>query len=119
MITLYYNDHKYSMNVRNSQIPCLEFEEKLNSWNYILIDLRTTEELMQYWIIQEKQIHIDVYKPDAINLIEKLDTTKKYLLYCWHWIRSAQVRTFMQQKDFIEVHDLQWWIDEWNRFKKI
>lgn len=90
------------------------FRQYLNSWEYTLLDLRTREELDQYWKISENQLHIDIYQPMAWLKILALDKDKKYLLYCWHGIRSDNIRNFMQKNKFKHVFDLQWWIDAWN-----
>lgn len=97
------------------QIPVEEFKQELNEWDKVLIDLRTKEEQIQFWVIQEEQIHIDVYLSDATSQILDLDKTKKYLLYCWHWVRSDSVRNFMQENWFSYVKDLAGWIDIWNK----
>lgn len=96
-----------------SQISTQSFKSKLNSKEYTLIDLRTKEEQENYGVISENQLHIDVSQADARETILNLDTKSKYLLYCWHWVRSAQVREFMKGKGFHEVYDLRWGIDIW------
>ena len=92
-----------------------EFREKLDSSNYTLLDVRTAQEQLIFWKISEKQIHIDVYKADAIEHIQKLPREGKYLIYCYHGNRSQQVLSLMQELAFQEVYDLVWGIDMWNK----
>lgn len=100
-----------------TQINSEEFKKEIELWESIVIDLRTSEELIKYWTITDNQIQIDVYQPMAWLKILKLDKDKKYLLYCWHWVRSDSIRDFMQQNKFTQVMDLAWWIDAWNKTK--
>ena len=47
------------------------------------------------------------------GVFQKLDKSKSYLLYCWHWNRSKFAMEIMKEKWFIFVKDLAGWIDEW------
>lgn len=91
-----------------------DFKKMFESNQYELIDLRTASELEQYGVISENQLHIDVSKPDAAERIWLLKKDKKYLIYCWHWVRSKQVLEYMKTLWFSEVYDLEGWIDTWN-----
>ena len=92
-----------------------EFQSELDSGETILIDIRTPEELIKYWTISSTQLHYIYWAPEFAMQILALDTTKKYLIYCWHGHRSAAVRDFMQGNGFIWVKDLKGGIDAWNR----
>lgn len=91
------------------------FSEKISTWEYILIDLRTNQEQEQYGVIEGTQKYIDVYLSNASQELLDLDTSKKYLLYCWHGVRSAQVIDFLKQNKFDEVYDLMWGTDIWEK----
>jgi rhodanese-related sulfurtransferase len=98
-----------------AQIPVWDFKKELsNSW-VILIDVRTPGELVKYWKISENQINIDINNENFPEKIEKLDKTKKYLIYCWHGNRSSVARDYMKSKWFSYVKDLKWWIDAWEK----
>ena len=103
------------MNQNNEQISLDEFRKELLNEDIILIDVRSAEEQDIYWVIREEQEHI-VYGSSAFeSQIANLDTTKKYLVYCWHWVRSTAVREYMTEKWFTWVKDLEWGIDAWNK----
>ena len=97
------------------QIWVEEFSREIESWDTILIDIRTTEELEIYGTISENQSHIIFGTETFAEQILELDRNKKYLLYCWHWHRSAVTREFMQEQWFTWVKDLAWGIDRWNK----
>ena len=90
-----------------------DFKEKLSTWAYRLIDTRTSQEQLIFWKISENQLHIDVYKADALEQIQKLPRERKYLVYCYHGNRSQQVLSLMQELGFQEVYDLIGGIDAW------
>ncbi len=92
-----------------------EFKEKLDFLKFILLDTRTAQEQMIFWVISESQEHIDVYKQEALDAIKKLPKEGKYLIYCYHGNRSRQVGDIMTQLGFDEVYDLIWWIEEWKK----
>lgn len=94
-------------------IPSHIFKEKLSQRNTILIDVRTWEEQEKYWVISEKQLHINASKEPALEEILKLDKNKTYLIYCWHWVRSRQVLEYIKNLWFEEVYDLEGGIDRW------
>ena len=91
-----------------------DFKQLLDSWDFDLIDVRTPGELMEHGVISKNQIHIDISQSNAVSKIQKLDTTKKYLIYCWHWVRSKQVWEYMNSEWFTEVYDLEGGIDAWD-----
>jgi len=95
------------------RLSSLDFKEKLESWNYTLLDIRTTQEQLIFWVISENQIHIDIYKANAIEEMQKLPKEGKYLIYCYHGNRSQQVLSLMKELWFEEAYDLIWGIDEW------
>jgi rhodanese-related sulfurtransferase len=90
-----------------------EFKEKINQ-DYILIDLRTPWELAN-WYIEWKDLNIDYYKDNFKSEIEKLDRSRKYLIYCHSGSRSWNTLYLMKNLWFKNVHDLAWWISAWER----
>lgn len=91
-----------------------EFREQIWKDSTTLIDVRTTEEQIKYWVISDTQTHIDISQPDAVVQIQKLPITGKYLIYCWHGVRSKQIVTYMKSLWFTDVDDLEGGIDIWN-----
>ena len=92
-----------------------DFKTELENTDTILIDIRTAEELTKYWIISENQKHIVYWTPDFQTELNKLDKSKKYLIYCWHGARSNITKQIMKDNWFSYVKDLDWGIDEWNK----
>lgn len=97
----------------NQRVWVSEFEKALNTKEYILIDLRTEDELKQSWIISEEAIKIDFYSSDFQTKIWELDKEKKYLIYCRSWNRSGQTLRVLEESWFKNVLELQWWIWAW------
>ncbi len=95
------------------QISANDFKKELDRGESILIDIRRKEEQLQYWVISQDQLHIVFWEEDFAENIQKLDKDKDYLIYCWHWQRSAIAREFMKEQGFQSVKDLEWGIDAW------
>jgi len=91
----------------------VEFKRELESWDCILIDVRTDGERIKFWKISENQLNMDIYNPKATEQILALDKKKKYLIYCWHGNRSLVVLNFMKQNWFSWACDLERWIVNW------
>ncbi len=108
---MYYNETMHDKNTLTSP----EFKKLLDSSQYTLIDLRTSWELTSYWVISPKQIHIDITLANTQEKLEALDLKGKYLIYCWHGVRSKQVLNYMLEQWFEEVYDLDGGIDAWNK----
>lgn len=98
-----------------------EFKKKIEE-DYILIDIRTPWEIAK-WYIKWLDMRIDYYEDNFKSQIEKLDKTKKYLIYCRSWSRSWNALYLMKNLWFKDVHDLAWWIwiweEVWEKFEKI
>jgi len=90
-----------------------EFKQKINK-DYTLIDLRTPWEIKD-WYIGWVDLKIDYYDNNFKSEINKLDKTKKYLIYCRSWSRSWNALYLMKSLWFRDVHDLSWWINTWER----
>ena len=98
-----------------TQLSVDDFKKEMsNSW-VVIIDVRTPEELPVYWKISNNELLIDINNESFPKQIEKLDKNKKYLVYCWHWNRSAVARDYMKSLGFSYVKDLEWWIDAWTK----
>ena len=95
------------------QLSKQDFKNKLESWDYTLLDVRTAHEQLIYWVISENQLHIDVYSADALERIQKLPKEGKYIVYCFHGNRSQYVVKVMEELWVKEVYDLEGGIAEW------
>lgn len=93
-----------------------DFDSKLKTWKYILIDFRTIEEKKYYGYIEGTHFLYDVYRPEIVSQIASLDKSKKYLIYCFHWNRTQSVLAYMSENNFEHVYDLIWWIEYWENY---
>jgi rhodanese-related sulfurtransferase len=81
------------------------FSQELNTGNYTLVDVRAADEFNAGHIVNAKQA--DFNNPQAFSkFLNTLDKNAKYLIYCRTGIRSAKAMQLMQDKGFINVHDL-------------
>lgn len=81
------------------------FSFDLNAGGYTLIDVRTVDEFKAGHIVNAKQA--DFNNPQEFsNYLASLDKNGKYLIYCRTGIRSAKAMQEMQDKGFMNVHDL-------------
>ena len=80
---------------------------------YILIDVRTTEEFEELRI--PGSINIDFYNPENfIQELEKLDKERSYYVYCRTGSRSATTCILMDDMGFSNSYNLIGGISEWH-----
>lgn len=81
--------------------------------NAVILDVRTPEEYEQGII--PNAINIDIYKGQGfIYLLEELDKTKNYYVYCHAGSRSAKGCEIMSEMGFQESYNLIGGISTWN-----
>jgi rhodanese-related sulfurtransferase len=84
-----------------------------NDENAVILDVRTEDECNEGIIPQA--VNIDIYKGQGfIYLIEELDKTKNYYVYCRSGARSAQACSIMNQLGFENTYNLLGGMMEWN-----
>jgi rhodanese-related sulfurtransferase len=84
-----------------------------NDENAVILDVRTEDECNEGIIPQA--VNIDIYKGQGfIYLIEELDKTKNYYVYCRSGARSAQACSIMNQLGFEKTFNLLGGMMEWN-----
>ncbi len=80
--------------------------------NAVIIDVRTPEEYSSGII--PTALNKDIYKGQGfIYLLEELDKTKAYYVYCHAGSRSAKACQIMQQLGFSNTYNLMGGISEW------
>ena len=88
------------------------FAEKINQHeNAVILDVRTHEEYRSERI--PNSVLIDIYKPDFLENIEKLDRSKSYFVYCRSGNRSYMAANEMMRMGFVSVFNLQNGIISW------
>ncbi len=92
-------------------ISAEEFNQKLKSGEYTLIDIRTEMEYQQERIADAPNINIA--SRDFEAKLNELDKNKKYLIYCFSGSRTQMGLRIMQALGFKEVYDLSGGIQVW------
>ena len=89
------------------------FSEKIkNDKNAVILDVRTKEEFLDLRIPNSELI--DIYKPDFLSNIEKLDRSKNYYIYCRSGNRSYHAGRYMLSAGFKNVCHLEPGIIGWD-----
>ena len=89
----------------------VEFREKVDSGEYVVVDIRTPEEFHDGHI--KGAINIDFYSPDFKDKVSKLDKNKKYLYYCRSGHRSGESSSLVQEFEFKYAYELKGGINAW------
>lgn len=78
----------------------------------IILDVRTDTEVEDGII--PKAIHIDFYKgQEFVNVLEQLDKSKSYYVYCRSGNRSGQACEIMDELGFRETFNLEGGMLQW------
>ena len=84
-----------------------------NDENAVILDVRTEDEFNEGIILGA--LNIDIYKGQGfIYLIEELDKSKNYYVYCRSGGRSSQACSIMNQMGFENTYNLLGGMLEWN-----
>jgi len=92
-----------------------EFYEETQNPETKVIDIRTPEEIKQFWYIEWTELFLNMNATNFPESILALDKNTKYLIYCWHGTRSWFALQFMKNENFSYVKDLIWWIHKWEQ----
>jgi rhodanese-related sulfurtransferase len=101
-------------NSNKSRLRCITpeaFKATITSSTVTLIDVRSPLEFSEGHIA--RAINIDCYSERFQDLINGLDKTKPYALYCRSGSRSGAVLNFMANIGFTDVVDLDGGIIHW------
>lgn len=96
------------------RVDAATFKSLIDEKKYVLIDLRTNDEIDKKGMIIGA-VQIDFLAKDAEKKIEQLDHNKVYLIYCAGGGRSGECAELMQKLGFREVVDLEKGYDDWKR----
>ncbi len=99
----------------SESIDAMSFKEKLDTGEYILIDIRTQEEYENERIADVQ--NIDIYSDNFDEWLNILDKDKKYLIYCRSGSRTKFGLQRMRTLGFSEVYDLDGGINKWKKNK--
>jgi len=104
----------YVLGAENSftSLSSNEFNQKLNSGKYELIDVRTSDEYNDGHL--KNAVNNDFYQTVAFSkYLDSLDKSKSYLIYCRTGHRSGNALKIMQAKGFSNVNDLSGGYNAW------
>lgn len=94
-----------------------DFQNKLKEKkSHILLDVRTQAEYLQGHL--DKATHLDYYRKDFKEQLNKLDKSKAVFVYCAAGRRSGSTATLLSSLGFKEVYDLAGGIQAWAQAKK-
>jgi rhodanese-related sulfurtransferase len=88
------------------------FAAEMKAKNVVIIDMRTPSEVKSGFI--PGAINLDVYDPEFKAKLQKLDKSKKYMVYCRSGARSSNGGNMMLQMGFKEVVNLSRGMMGWN-----
>ena len=88
-----------------------EFEKKMASEKYLLVDVRTAEEFSEGHI--KGAINIDYLAENFSIEIQELELESPVLLYCRSGNRSSKAMKTMKELGFKEVYNLEGGIKGW------
>lgn len=78
----------------------------------VLLDVRTDQEYFEARLKNSKLI--DIYKPNFLQLIDKLDRNKHYFIYCRSGSRSQTACVQMSKMEFKHLYNLANGIIDWH-----
>ena len=79
-------------------------EDNQNNPDFIILDVRTPEEVAEGYI--KDAINIDYYSESFRDELNRLDKTQTYLIYCRSGARSGNARDIMAELNFREVYNI-------------
>jgi len=94
-------------------LDSIQFEEKINEGNVILVDVRTPGEWESGVI--KNPLKLNFLEIDFKQKIEKLDKTRPIAVYCKSGGRSSKAAKLLSEIGFKEVYDLKGGILNWNK----
>ena len=101
----------YSVGQNNNDIHITEFQTKMESSEYILVDVRTKQEFAEGHI--KGAINIDYLSENFSIEIQELDLENPVLLYCRSGNRSGKAMKIMNELGYLEVYNLEGGIKGW------
>ncbi|MBA2613223.1 MAG: rhodanese-like domain-containing protein [Bacteroidetes bacterium] len=93
-------------------VDAATFKKLIDEKKYVLIDLRTPDEIKSKGKIKGAT-EIDFLDKNAETNIQKLDKNKRYLIYCAGGGRSSDCADLMQKQGFKEVVNLEKGFGDW------
>lgn len=102
-----------SCDIRKNQndISIDELKKKILTDDFILVDVRTSEEYRDGHL--EGSVNIDYFSDDFSNEIKQLGLETPIVLYCRSGNRSGESMSIMYDLGFVELRNFKGGYDEW------
>ena len=99
--------------VKNINVP--EFEKMVSTLepNEVLLDVRSKKEVKEGYI--EGMTHLDFHSASFEEVIQKLDKSKTYFVYCAAGGRSFKAAKLLEENGIKSVYNLNGGIIAWNK----
>ncbi len=94
-----------------TDLSSADFEAEMKRGNSVILDVRSRGEFASGHIQGAK--NIDVQSPDFDAHVQKLDSSKSYLVYCRSGMRSASACSRLSKQGFENVSNLKGGIMAW------
>ncbi len=88
-------------------------QDNLNNQDFVILDTRTPREYENGHL--ENSVFLNYSSPTYKQEIEKLDRTKKYLIYCHSGGRSKTTLNMMKEMGFSEAYNMKGGIVAWSQ----
>jgi rhodanese-related sulfurtransferase len=111
LILVFISTFSFSQEVIKN-VDAATFKKMIDEKKYILIDLRTADEIKSKGKIKGAK-ELDFLDKNADANIEKLDKKKSYLIYCAGGGRSGDCADLMKKQGFKEVVNLEKGFGDW------
>lgn len=111
LILVFISTFSFSQEVIKN-VDAATFKKMIDEKKYILIDLRTADEIKSKGKIKGAT-ELDFLDKNAEANIEKLDKKKSYLIYCAGGGRSGDCAELMKKQGFKEVVNLEKGFGDW------
>jgi len=92
-------------------VDAATFKSMIDKKDGVVIDLRTDDEVKKGII--KGAIQVDFLAKNFESVVAKLDTTKKYYVYCAGGGRSADAAEYMTKHGFTDVVNLEKGYGDW------
>jgi rhodanese-related sulfurtransferase len=111
LILVFISTFSFSQEVIKN-VDVATFKKMIDEKKYILIDLRTADEIKSKGKIKGAT-ELDFLDKNAEANIEKLDKKKSYLIYCAGGGRSSDCAELMKKQGFKQVVNLEKGFGDW------
>ncbi len=88
-------------------------DEHKNDSNLIILDVRTPWEFSDGHI--QGAVNLDFTDPDFEEKVEKLDKSKRYLIYCKSGVRGGKVIKIFLDSGFKKVYNISGGFEGWKK----